>query len=481
MTNDLSKIQEFIQALINAISAILNVGVTVVDKDLIRISATAHYSSYIGQRIRHSSFYENIIATGQPGLIKNPKNANLCRHCAYKDECLELADIAYPIFLNGEVSGIISIIAFTEEEKSNLLNNNRNFEAFLHYMSMLIESKLSTYDHSLELENQLDEVINLSRRQLHETGFIGKNQQINEILSLIFRIRSSDSTVLISGESGTGKEVLAKVIHDASTRGNKLMISINCGAIPEHLVESELFGYEGGAFTGAKREGQAGKFELANDSTLFLDEIGEMSLAAQTKLLRVLQEKEVQRIGGKHAIPVNVRIICATNQNLQKLVEEQKFRMDLYYRINVIPIEIPPLRKRPDDIPLFIDTFTSLFNRQLKKRVTIATTEVRDILVRYPWPGNVRELKNIVEYLINIKDAGEVQVGELPAHLLISGERSQRKSLTHPLKTLLADYERHILADMLIGVKNAEDKKRVANQLDIGLATLYRKIAEYEL
>lgn len=481
MTTDLKQIQEFIQTLINAIAAILNVGITVVDKDLVRICATKPYSAYLGHKITHAAFYQSIIQTGKPGLIKNPQNAPLCRSCSYRDECRELADIAYPIFLGGEVSGIISIIAFTEQEKKNLLNNNHKFEDFLHYMSMLIESKLNTVEHSQELDSQLDEVISQGRRELHKTGFIGNNEKIKDILSLMLRIKNSDSTILLTGESGTGKEVLARMIHDLSSRGHKLMIPVNCGAIPENLVESELFGYDGGAFTGAKKEGRPGKFELANNSTLFLDEIGEMPLSAQTTLLRVLQEGEVQRIGGKKALPVDVRIICATNQNLRQLVAEQKFRMDLYYRINVIPVEIPPLRQRPDDIPLFINKFSQLYNKQLKKNVKFTDAHVQRALIRYPWPGNVRELKNIIEYLVNIKESGHITLSDLPEHLLQPTLSKRARHHQQPLKSLLAEYEKTILADMLTGAGNVADKRGVARTLGISLATLYRKMVEYDL
>lgn len=479
MSATLLQIQEFIQPYVHAISAILNVGVTVVDRNMVRIGGTEHYSSQLGEKIHHASFYRRIIETGKPGIIKNPRQESLCSQCGSRDDCAELADIAYPIFHKKEVSGIISIVAFSEQAKQNLLDNNSSFKDFLKYMSMLLESKLISLEHNQALEKQLDEAVNSTKKELREIGFIGENQQILEILDLVHKISHSDSTVLITGESGTGKDVLAKVIHDLSARSNKLMISINCGAIPENLIESELFGYEAGAFTGAGKQGQPGKFELANGSTLFLDEIGEMSVSAQTKLLRVLQEKEIYRVGGKKGIPIDVRVICATNQDPLRLIEERRFRMDLYYRINVIPVSLPPLRQRRDDIPLFVDTFVKLYNKQLKKNIAISSQEVMDNLVAYDWPGNVRELKNIMEYLVNIKEAGQIKLSDLPSHILLPVGRQNTKSFH--LKTLLAEQEKYILGNMLMGAKTAEDKKLVAHKLGISLATLYRKAAEYSL
>lgn len=479
MNTGLSAIQDFLQSYIHAISALLNVGVTVVDRHLIRIAGTAHYASQIGQKIEHGPFYHHLIETGQPGVFKNIQNAKYCHQCDRRSDCSELADIAYPIFYENEVLGIVGIIAFSEKEKAELIRNGSNFEVFLQHMSFLIESKLATLKQKNTLENQLDEAINASRKQLQEIGFIGQNRQIQDILALSQRIATSDSTVLITGESGTGKDVLARVIHEQSDRHHKLMIPVNCSAIPDTLIESELFGYEAGSFTGASKKGQPGKFELAHGSTLFLDEIGEMSMHAQTKLLRVLQEKEVHRIGGKKGIAVDVRVICATNQDLWQLVEEKRFRMDLFYRINVIPMAIPPLRERRDDIPIFINQFMHLYNKRLKKNISIGKSEVLECLVGYHWPGNVRELKNVIEYLVNIKHSGVIELSDLPSHFLVSQKRETSHEL--PLKELMNVHEKSILETLLANAHTTQDKQIVAQRLGISLATLYRKMAEHDI
>lgn len=478
MGTDLRQIQQFIQDYVHAIAAILNAAVTVVDANLVRIGGTSLYADRLGEQLTHAPFFEEILRSGKPSSIRSAKGGNACDNCAKREECPELADIAYPICCGPKVVGVIGIVAFSKTERNNLLQNRDALEEALKYLSMLIESKLTSLQYSQVLESRLDAIISLNNKELQDGGFIGRNKAVSEMLEFAYKVSKSSSTVLISGESGTGKEVLARLLHMSSARNKKLMISINCGAIPEHLVESELFGYEAGAFTGAHKHGHIGKFELANESTLFLDEIGEMPLPVQTKLLRVLQERKVQRIGGKHSIPVDVRIICATNQDLLALIEKKQFRMDLFYRLNVIPITIPPLRDRKDDIPLFVAEFIERYNRLLKKRVSGVSPEVMDVFCGYDWPGNVRELKNIIEYLANVVEKGTVQLSDLPGHFFYHGTTpgTQRS-----LKALLADHEKHILHSMLLNAPTANDKRAIAERLGISLATLYRKIAEHSI
>ncbi|MEG0091016.1 MAG: sigma 54-interacting transcriptional regulator, partial [Oscillospiraceae bacterium] len=285
-------------------------------------------------------------------------------------------------------------------------------------------------------------------------------------------------TVLLTGESGTGKEILAKLIHAQSDRGDRLMISINCGAIPENLVESELFGYEDGAFTGAKKGGSMGKFELADHSTLFLDEVGEMPMHAQTKLLRVLQEQAVERIGGKKPIPVDVRILCATNKNLMEMVENGTFRRDLYYRLNVIPINIPPLRERRGDILALCQRFIAEYNAKLKKEIVGIDQDAQELLCAYDWPGNVRELKNVIEYLINVVEGSKIKMSDLPNSLLANNITI---SPNRTLDDIVSDYERMILKKLLSRADTLQKKQELAKQLGISRATLYRKLSEYNL
>lgn len=256
---------------------------------------------------------------------------------------------------------------------------------------------------------------NISRNKKTKTNeinlkrIIGNSEKFNEIKKIILKVSPSNTPVLITGESGVGKELVAEAIHYTSPRRNHPFISINCAAIPEHLLESELFGYEAGAFTGAKNTGKIGRFELANKGTLFLDEIGEMSLEMQTKLLRAIQNKEIERIGGHHPIPVDFRIVSATNKDLRQMVEDGKFREDLYYRLNVIPIEVPPLRERKEDIP----RLCSYFLNELETG-KILSDDTLNMLIYYRWPGNIRQLRNVLEYASIMSNEETIDPDDLP-------------------------------------------------------------------
>ncbi len=254
------------------------------------------------------------------------------------------------------------------------------------------------------------------REQYRLEQLIGVSEPMQQVLDFVQKVADSDSTVLIQGESGTGKELVARMLHFNSSRKDRPMVPVNCGAIPETLLESELFGHEKGAFTGAAQT-RMGRFELANGGTIFLDEVGEMSLSLQVKLLRVIQERSFERVGGSRTIQVDVRIVAATNQDLEKMVEEKRFRQDLYYRLNVIPIITPPLRDRQSDIPLLIDHFLKRFNHMKQTDVSGFTPEALELLTTFHWPGNIRELENMVERLVVLKKRGQLSVEDLPDKL----------------------------------------------------------------
>ncbi|MHB1605305.1 MAG: sigma-54 interaction domain-containing protein [Leptospirales bacterium] len=249
------------------------------------------------------------------------------------------------------------------------------------------------------------------------TAFIGESQSVLRLLDLIGRVARTDSTLLITGESGTGKERIARMIHEKSPRVRQPFIPVNCGAIPEGLIESELFGHEKGAFTGAVSQ-RSGRFELAEGGTLFLDEIGELPLNLQVKLLRVLQEKVYERVGASHPRKANVRILAATHRNLERMVRESVFREDLFYRISVIPIEIPPLRERIEDIPILVRFFVDRWVEEVRGEMVRFTPEAMEALCRYSWPGNIRELENLVERFLVLKAGESVQQNDLPEKVL---------------------------------------------------------------
>ncbi len=260
-------------------------------------------------------------------------------------------------------------------------------------------------------------------REKYDFGnMVGYSDPMKKVFEMIEKVSSTDSTVIIYGESGTGKELVAKAVHFNSERKNQPLIPVNCGAIPEDLLESELFGHEKGAFTGAIRM-KPGRFELAQGGTIFLDEIGDMSPALQVKLLRVIQEKQFERIGGLKTINADVRIIAATHQDLERAVAEKRFREDLFYRINVIPIQMPPLRDRGPDIAILANHFLRKFNKTKRKSIREIDTEAMRYLMAYPWPGNVRELENLMEMLVVVKEAGRIEVEDLPGKIrkIVSG------------------------------------------------------------
>ncbi len=310
---------------------------------------------------------------------------------------------------------------------------------------------------------------------------IGESSAIRQVKEQALRVAGGNSTILITGESGTGKEIFARAIHQASARVEGPFISINCGAIPETLLESELFGYEGGAFTGARKEGKAGKFELASEGTIFLDEIGEMPLHLQVKLLHVLQNREVERVGGTNKIPVDVRIIAASNRDLESMMHEGNFRKDLYFRLSVIPLHIPPLKDRREDIPALVQCCLEKYGPMLNKQLSSVEPEAMDCLLQYNWPGNVRELENAVEYAVNMTAGDIITLGSLPPRIR---EAQAEKGLKFvlPLKERIRDYERIILQEYLELYGNSyEGKNTIAEKLEISRATLYRKLSELGL
>ena len=322
-------------------------------------------------------------------------------------------------------------------------------------------------------------------------NMIGKSRLMQEVYVLIDKVAGTDSTVLITGESGTGKEVFAHAIHNMSPRRKGPFVKVNCAAVPETLLESELFGYAEGAFTGARKEGKPGKFELANHGTIFLDEIGDMSFAMQAKLLRVLQEKEVERVGAVHTTKVDVRVIAATNQDLDRLVAERKFREDLYYRLNVIKIKLPSLRERREDIPLLFNYFLNQISQKMQIEVPQAEPTVLQYLINYDWPGNVRELQNVVERMINICNGSKIRLEHLPQEILQQstavagsyGPASYRGTSVNMQrqhrKQMQSQFEQEEIMRLLC--KYGGNITRVAQEMGIARNTVYRKMKKYNI
>ncbi|AVQ37532.1 AAA family ATPase [Clostridium botulinum] len=344
---------------------------------------------------------------------------------------------------------------------------------------------LSSYDTIFvfeEIKHLKSKICKVSggREVIKVEDIIGESKAMIQLKNRIKKIASSSSTILITGESGTGKEVIARAIHCESDKNTNPFIAINCGAIPDALLESELFGYVRGAFSGADPNGRVGKFELANKGIIFLDEIGDMPLYLQVKILRVLQERKLVRIGSNHLIDLDIRVIAATNKDLKKLIKENKFREDLYYRLNVIPLKIPPLRERKEDIDILMKMLIKKYNVLFGKSVNKVDKECRDILMNYPWYGNVRELENAVEFMINMADdSGMVTMNMLPPNI-VENKNSQVYGMDmdediKPLKDIEKEY---ILRALDIYGHDTKGKQLAAKRLGIGIATLYRKLEE---
>ena len=304
-----------------------------------------------------------------------------------------------------------------------------------------------------------------------------ESPQMQDIYSQVSKVSKNDTSVLITGESGTGKEIIAKQIHDLSSYSSGPFITVNCGAIPESLMESELFGYTKGAFTGADPKGKIGFFEKANNGTIFLDEIGEMPLQIQVKILRVLQDKKITPIGSRTEKQINVRIIAATNKNLEEEVEKRAFRKDLFYRLSVFPIDIPPLRERKKDIKILVDFFVKKYYISFQKEKKEISTDVYQHFLEYSWPGNIRELRNTIEYCMNMieEDEKTIDLKHLPPKFLGNKEKNEK------IKTL-KELEKEAISNLLkIYGNSSEAKKIIAKSLGVGIATLYRKLSSYNL
>lgn len=433
-------------------------GIIVVDKEGIVTMINETYlkivgrerDEVLGKHISHVSEHCNlpqVLKTGEPLL---------CDFCNVRER--GMITMRVPIMKDGQMVGALGKTLFTDIDTARILNEKL----------VQLERQLAYYKEEYE--------------KIHSSHYVfgdvvGESEAIRDLKRKARRIAGSVSTVLITGESGTGKEMFAQAIHNASDRWNKPFIKINCAAIPDNLLESELFGYAEGAFTGAQKGGKPGKFELANKGTIFLDEIGDMPLVMQAKLLRVLQEYEVERIGGLEPVKIDVRVIAATNHDLEKMVEEGEFREDLYYRLNVIRIDLPPLRERPEDIPLLIDSLLAKLSTKLRKNIKGISTDALNLLQEYHWPGNVRELENILELAMNMTDEQFLDYDDFPC--VVRKVQRNTKGKRRNLLDVLSQVEKDMLINALKETRG--DKKIAARMLGIHPSALYRKLKKHDI
>lgn len=591
----LKEIAPSVQQVAEAIALAVGVEVEIVDNQLTIIGGTSIYIKRIGEKeeageIDGNYLYARVLRTGNTEYISDAQNDQTYGISVGESGSFELAEICTPIKADDQIIGIIGLVALNEDQRTILLDKNKNMVAFVEKMADLLGAKaiqrralnnveLSMSEMSTVLETahegifaidsrgyikhsnymaaelfkttkndiigshiskfmrgtpalevlrtgggytENEEVYSNERGSFHfivtakpyfteETvaGAVISFRDIEEAQKLVYNINTralkytfediigeseavrkaknqalltsrGNSTVLITGESGTGKEMFAKAIHYASARAKGPFITVNCGAIPENLLESELFGYEKGAFTGASDKGKLGKFELANGGTIFLDEIGDMPLHLQVKLLHVLQNMRFERVGGNKVIIVDVRVIAATNKDLEVMIKEGTFREDLYYRLSVIPLIVPPLRGRRSDIRPLMYHFLNKYNTFMNKKITGFTEEVEYIFENYDWPGNVRELENAIEYGTNMAFGDKIGIDAVPGRLLKNGANTiQIEESDLPLNEQVRFYEKEILIRKLKKYGNSGNAKELAaKELGLSRATLYRKLSE---
>jgi len=391
-----------------------------------------------------------VVKTGRPIAVPKLDTEPLFLDRSKARQNLNRADLAFicvPIKFGSEVVGALSVDRAAKE--ANLITE----VPFLESVANILASRV----HLRRIKDENERLREAIDRHSPLGTIVGNSDPMREIAHLISQVAYSDSTVLITGETGTGKGLIASEIHNRSTRKNNSFIKINCGAIPENLIEMELFGHEKGAFTGAIGQ-KIGKFEIADGGTIFLDEIGELPLTSQVKLLRVLEDKKIERVGGTKTIDVNVRVVTATNRNLEEEIKAGKFRSDLYYRLNVFPIHVPPLRERGADIILLADYFIHILGQQTKRKISRIDSSCLDMLMSYHWPGNVRELQNCIERAILLAKDDVIYGYLLPPSLQLNS-RPQAKLKRDTFKQLVRTYETSLIIDAL---KDAKGNQTVA-------------------
>lgn len=420
-----------------------------------------------------------------------------------EDKVLQINDRAKSILQYDNTIVYEKLLAKIFKVGDYVIDNKENVEkqVYLNVLgqnySIMVKAILSCNDNlhsSLIIINDFKEIQEMITQNDHEINsyaldsIVGNDTEIKKLIEKINIIANNASNILLLGESGTGKELFARAIHSSSCRHKNPFVALNCAAIPEMLLESELFGYEDGSFTGAKKGGKIGKFLLADRGTLFLDEIGDMPLYLQTKLLRVLDDKKVDRIGSSKLVDVDIHIIAATNKNLEEMVEKKEFRQDLFYRLNVIPFFIPALRERRGDILLLADYFINKYNKRFSKNIIGLSLEVSDILLKYSWPGNVRELENNIEYMVSFESENYINIKNIPYKLrnfyfkepeITSNNESFSETETEgTLKEQLSIREKEIISSIASRYEQPltlENIKEICNNLHISVASFYRK------
>lgn len=473
---ELADIKSYVNKMARLISMVVEMDVTICDTHLQMVGDWSCEKSISeeGDYLRSDSVIVTAMRQEKVLIYNNAKEESPgCRKCRKRDFCETETIIAYPIARQGAIIGGIGIYSGEKRQKDKLISETDTMVEFLKSIIDLMINQLELEEERLEILSKANQALAPAKNGSFDQ-IIGNSSSLSQVKEDARIFAQSYSNILIQGESGTGKEVFALAIHSASRCAEGPFVAVNCAAIPDNLLESELFGYVEGAFTGAIKGGRAGKFELANGGTLFLDEIGELPIHLQPKLLRALQEKKIQRIGSGKPVKLDVRIIAATNRDLSEMIETGEFREDLYYRLSVIPLRIPPLRERREDIRIIAEHFLDMYKTMLEKPwITGFEEDVMVLMESYDWPGNVRELQNAIEYAANRCKGKSIQMEDMKGRI----QKRGKKFVPITLKELERET---ILAAVSYYGNTPEGKEMAAQAIGISRATMYRKLKEYD-
>ena len=460
---------EPLQPLLELVARLFSVEIVVIDAFGVCVAGSGPYKEGIGIRVPDDTALSHSLRSGGQTMVLNPRENDACKDCSQRDACRDEANYTAPVELDGAIVGAVQIVAFDQAQRMALLERAEGTFVLVRQCIDLLRRTQRL--HPVFATRTEPDVQSLD-------ALVGASPSMLYLKETIIKAASATGPVLISGESGTGKELVAWALHCNGVNRQGNFVPVNCGALPEALMESELFGYAPGAFSGARNEGRKGLWEQADGGTLFLDEVSELPPALQVKLLRTLQDGLVRRVGGDTLRAVSTRVVAATNRNLRELVHSGAFRQDLFYRLNVIPVSVPPLRDRKEDIRALATHFIAQQSSQVASRMVVVDQQLMRRFMEYPWPGNVRELKNCIEYGIHFSKDSVITWDTLanhfdvPLHTPREGEklRAARRSISADLAR--AAVARH--------GKDVGGKKNAAKELGISLATLYRALASRE-
>lgn len=449
---------------------LLEVEIVLMNAEGFCVGGTGPYRQGVGLRMPADNVLTYSLRSGQSTMVLTPGKDEVCRTCSGRGTCADMANFTGPAMIDGVVVAVVQIVAFTDSQRTELLEKaERAFELIRQIIAFAWSR-----GHDTPVLPELPDPARFP-------DIIGESRAMRELKRSILKAASTSGTVLVQGESGTGKELVAQAIHRNSPRQSGPFVAVNCGAIPESLMESELFGYEAGAFSGASSNGQKGLIEQAHGGTFFLDEVSEMPVQLQVKLLRVLQERVVRRVGGKANRTVDIRVIAASNRNLRERVRQGSFREDLFFRLDVIPLFVPPLRERQGDIRLLVSHFLQSFSHERDCTYRVAA-DLMHAFEAYPWPGNVRELKNFVEYGVGFCDNGVLTLDLMASRLKAESITKPSRPIEEPHRALPENDERGRILSLLDRFgRHTEGKRLVARELGMSLATLYRRMTQLGL